>query len=161
MQLIESLNKFRHRSVLRDAATHVDESGVIIVSSKTYLIQLLRNFEWKQLFWKERDAALASMRFFVIGHGLYEKALHPYIGMTGKGIIFDVNDTFFRLSLPDQLQYVDSMLERFLLKSLSSNADLTPIPLLGYPGWTEENAQEAYYDNKKYFRDRRKFDSIV
>lgn len=155
MILIESLNKVKHRSELRDAATHIDESGVIVVSSKKHLIQLLRNFEWKQLFWNERDATLASMRFFVIGHGLYEKSLRPYIGMTGKGLLFDVNDTFFRLNLPDQLQYVDSMLERFILKSLSSNSDLTPIPLLGYPGWTEENTQEAYYDNKKYFRDRR------
>ncbi len=153
-QLIESLNKVKHRSALRDAVTHFDESGVIVVSSEKTLIQLLKNFEWKQLFWQERKAVLSSMRFFVFGHGLYEKALNPYIGMTGKGIIIDVDDIFFKRDVSEQLQFIDRMLESFLLESLSTNADLTPIPLLGYPDWTKDNTYEAYYENNKYFRDR-------
>ena len=159
-QLRESLNKAKYRGVLRDAATHIDESGVIVVSSQKTLIQLLRNFEWKQLFWRKREAVLSSMRFFVFGHGLYEKALNPYIGMTGKGIIFNVDGAFIEQTLLDQLQSIDLLLEPFLLESLSSSSDLTPIPLLGYPGWTESNNNEAYYENKKYFRDRNKSDSI-
>jgi hypothetical protein len=156
-QLIESINKTKHRSILRDAVTHIDESGVIVVSSKKTLIQLLRNFEWKHLFWREREAVLSSMRFFVFGHGLYEKALNPYIGMTGKGIVFIVDEAFFKQALLDQLQSIDLLLEPFLLESLSSSSDLTPIPLLGYPGWAESNNKEAYYENKKYFRDRNRF----
>lgn len=157
-QLFESLNGVKHRSVLRDAATLFDESGVVVVSSKKILVRLLRNFEWKQLFWREREAVLSSMRFFIFGHALYEKALNPYIGMTGKGIILHVDEVFFDQTLSDQLQSVDLMLEPFLLQTLSSNSDLTPIPLLGYPGWIENNNNEAYYENKKYFRDRRKSD---
>lgn len=159
-QLLESLNKAKYRSVLRDAATHIDESGVIVVSSKKTLIQLLRDFEWKQLFWRKREAVLSSMRFFIFGHGLYEKALNPYIGMTGKGIIFNVNEAFLEQTLLDQLQSIDLMLEPFLLESLLSSSGLAPIPFLGYPGWAEGNNNEIYYENKKYFRDRHKPDSI-
>ncbi len=160
-QLFESVNKIKQRSVLRDAATLFDESGVVVVSSQKILIQLLRNFEWKQLFWREREAVLSSMRFFVFGHGLYEKALNPYTGMTGKGIVFNVDEAFLDQTLLDQFQSIDLMLTSFLLKSLSSNADLTPIPLLGYPGWAEDNSKETYYENKKYFRDRHQSDSTV
>ena len=159
-QLFESSNRIKCRSALRDAATLFDESGVIVVSSQEALIQLLKNFEWKQLFWRERDAVLSSMRFFIFGHGLYEKALNPYTGMTGKGIIFKVDETFFDQTLLNQLQSIDLMLEPFLLQTLLSSSDLTPIPLLGYPGWTEDNSNETYYENKKYFRSRHKFKRI-
>lgn len=159
-QLFESSNRIKYRSALRDAATLFDESGVVVVSSQETLIRLLKNFEWKQLFWRERDAVLSSMRFFVFGHGLYEKALNPYTGMTGKGIIFKVDEAFFDQTLLNQLQSIDLMLEPFLLRTLLSSSDLTPIPLLGYPGWIEDNSNETYYENKKYFRSRHKFKRI-
>lgn len=159
-QLFESSSRIKYRSALRDAATLFDESGVIVVSSQETLIRLLKNFEWKQLFWRERDAVLSSMRFFVFGHGLYEKALNPYTGMTGKGIIFKVDEAFFDQTLLNQLQSIDLMLEPFLLRTLLSSSDLTPIPLLGYPGWIEDNSNETYYENKKYFRSRHKFKRI-
>ena len=159
-QLFELLNKIKRRCALRDAATLFDESGIIVVNSEKILIQLLSNFEWKELFWWQRKTVLSSMRFFVFGHGLFEKALNPYVGMTGKGIILNVKETFFAQTLLNQLHSIDSILESFLLQALSSSSDLTPVPLLGYPGWTEDNNSELYYENKKYFRDRHKSDQV-
>lgn len=155
-QQIESSNNTPNRCGLRDAATLFDESGVIVVSDQSSLTRLLLDFEWKSLFWQQRDAVLQSMRFFVFGHGLYEKALNPYTGMTGKGIVFDVDQAFFARSLPDQLSILDTMLASFLSSAQLSSAQLTPVPVLGYPGWIGENQHEAYYDNKQYFRDRRR-----
>lgn len=155
-QLFELLNGVKQRSTLRDAATLFDESGVIVVSSEKTLIQLLQDFDWKKLFWQQRTAVLSSMRFFVFGHGLYEKALNPYVGMTGKGILFNVKEAFFTQDLSNQLHTIDLMLEPFLLQVLSSSVDLVPVPVLGYPGWSEDNDIEIYYENKKYFRDRHK-----
>lgn len=160
-QLAELSNKDKNRCGLRDAATLFDESGVIVISSQTALIQLIKDFEWKELFWRQRSAVLSSMRFFIFGHGLYEKALDPYTGMTGKAIIFEVCQTFFAQALPDQLVAIDSMLESFLLHTLSSSADLAPVPLLGYPGWVEDNDNETYYENKKYFRERHKLNPMI
>ena len=155
-QLVELSNQDRNRCKLRDAATLLDESGVIVVCSQAALIQLIKDFEWKELFWLQRKAVLSSMRFFVFGHGLYEKALSPYTGMTGKAVIFNVPETFFAQDLPAQLCAIDVMLELYLLQTLSSSSDLVPVPLLGYPGWIGDNDNEVYYENKQYFRDRPK-----
>lgn len=155
-QLVELSNQDRNRCKLRDAATLFDESGVIVVCSQAALIQLIKNFEWKELFWLQRKAVLSSMRFFVFGHGLYEKALSPYTGMTGKAVIFNVPETFFAQDLPAQLCAIDVMLELCLLQTLSSSSDLVPVPLLGYPDWIGDNNNEIYYENKQYFRDRPK-----
>ncbi|UJP00043.1 MAG: DUF3025 domain-containing protein [Nitrosomonas sp.] len=155
-QLVELSNQDRNRCKLRDAATLFDESGVIVACSQAALIQLIRDFEWKELFWRQRKAVLSSMRFFVFGHGLYEKALNPYAGMTGKAVIFNVPEVFFAQDLPAQLCAIDAMLELYLLQTLSSSSDLVPVPLLGYPGWIGDNDNELYYENKQYFRDRPK-----
>ena len=160
-QLTELSNKDKNRCRLRDAATLFDESGMIVISSQISLTQLIKDFEWKELFWQQRSAMLSSMRFFIFGHGLYEKALDPYVGMTGKAIILQVNETFFAQALPAQLAAIDLMLEPFLLQTLSSSSDLAPIPLLGYPGWTKDNNNETYYGNKKYFRERRKPNQMI
>ncbi|MXS81692.1 DUF3025 domain-containing protein [Nitrosomonas oligotropha] len=155
-QLVELSNQEPNRCKLRDAATLLDESGVIVVCSQAALIQLIKDFEWKELFWRQRKTVLSSMRFFVFGHGLYEKALNPYTGMTGKAVIFNVPETFFAQNLPAQLCAIDAMLELYLLQTLSSSSDLVPVPLLGYPGWIGDNNNEPYYENKQYFRDRPK-----
>lgn len=150
----EFAQKIRQRSPLRDAATIFDESGVIVVSSNTRLITLLQAFRWEELFWQERTRVLSDMRFYVFGHGLYEKALNPYVGMTGKGICFEVADTFFTQSINEQLSEIDGQLKQRLLKGFSSNVDLTPVPLLGYPDWDKNNNDLTYYQNKNYFRIR-------
>lgn len=145
----------RVRSPLRDIATHIDESGVIVVSSSIDLIELLKNFEWKTLFWEQRASVLRQMKFFLFGHGLYEKALCPYVGMTGKGILFHVSQTFFRQSVINQVAMIDIWLDNFLLRKHFTLTDLVPVPVLGYPGWASDNADSSYYDNQSYFRQRK------
>lgn len=145
-------NNQKQRSLLRDAATLFDESGVVVVSSHRDLFALLKNHEWKQLFWEQRKAVLSSMRFFVFGHGLYEKALNPYIGMTGKGVMIHVEQGFLKQAVTDQIVAVDGMLEKIWLREKFVSSDLTPIPILGYPAWSSDNCNSAFYDNKQYFR---------
>ncbi len=145
-------HKKMQRGPLRDAATLFDESGVVVISSDVLLIELLESFEWKELFWQQRAAVLTSMKFFVFGHGLYEKALNPYLGMTGKGIIFKVEAECFDQPTPTQLVMVDMMLEKFLSQYLHTTSNLVPVPVLGYPGWSTDNMDSSYYDNQRYFR---------
>ncbi len=145
-------NEQKQRSKLRDAATLFDESGVIVVCSQKDLFVLLKNHEWKQLFWEQRKAVLSSMRFFVFGHGLYEKVLNPYIGITGKSVMIHVEKAFFQQELCDQIVAVDNMLEKIWLREKFLSADLTPVPILGYPAWFSDNCNGMFYDNKQYFR---------
>lgn len=145
-------NQTEKRGPLRDAATLFDESGVIVLSSRSEWITLLQQHAWKTVFWRHRASIRASMRFTLFGHALYEKMRDPYVGLTGKGVFFQVEEAFLQQPLTDQLQMIDHWLADFLLHTLSSTADLSPIPVLGYPGWTDANADSSYYDNQRYFR---------
>lgn len=146
--------KDSQRGVVRDTNTLLDESGVLVACSDPYLAGLLRDFQWKELFWQRRAEVQSCMGFYLFGHGLYEKALHPYVGMTGQGLILPVDESFFTRTVVQQMSYLDDLLTDYLLSAMHcrSTRELTPVPLLGVPGWAVENEQAEYYDNTNYFR---------
>ena len=145
---------FGGRGSTRDTSTLLDESGVIVVCADAELARLLRDFQWKELFWVRREQVRSSMGFYLFGHGLYEKALRTYIGMTGQGLLLAAEPEFFNWALERQLEYLDGRLSAYLSdrQHLTSTRELTPVPLLGIPGWAAENECAVYYDNKDYFR---------
>lgn len=145
------------RGVVRDTNTLLDESGVIVVSADAELADLLRNFRWKELFWQHRARVRSSMGFYLFGHGLYEKTLQPYIGMTGQGLLLPVEQAFFEWPLAQQLVHLDELLASYLLapEHCRSTRELTPVPLLGIPGWSAGNERAEFYDNTNYFRPSR------
>lgn len=138
----------------RDALTLFDESGVAVVCANDDLAELLREHRWKELFWERREEVRNQMKFFVFGHSLHEKALQPYIGFTGKGLLLKVDADFLARSGQEQL--LDGMIaRRFIGDTPPTTRDFTPIPLLGVPGWWPGNEDAAFYDNTAYFRARR------
>jgi hypothetical protein len=146
------------RTATADALTLFDESGVIVASTDAALLALLRSFAWKELFWRKRAEAVKRMRFVVFGHGLYQQALDPFVGMTGKALLLHVAEDFVASPVEEQLAHLD---ER-AAEEISCNTrflgthELAPLPILGVPGWTPENALPAYYDNTDYFRSGRR-----
>ena len=145
------------RGAVRDAITLLDESGVIVPYADAELANLLRNFQWKELFWQQRIQVQTSMGFFLFGHGLYEKALKPYVGMTGQGLLLPVEQTFFGWPLAQQMAHLDNLLLDYVSapEHCRSTRELSPVPLLGVPGWAAENESATYYDNTTYFRSGR------
>lgn len=143
-----------NRGRLQDAMTLFDEGGVVVASCEDDLLRDLRAFRWKKLFWAQRERVGRAMRFFVFGHALYEKALHPFDGITGRGILFRVDAEFCALPLAAQLAQMDERLECMLLDDnvIRTPRDLAPVPILGVPGWFPSNEHESYYDNARYFR---------
>jgi Protein of unknown function (DUF3025) len=101
---------------------------------------------------------IASMKFFLFGHAIYEKALHPFTGVTGRAVIFSVDADFFAGALEQRLQMLDEKLADYLSNPQQFNrtAELAPVPVLGVPGWNAENERESYYENEAYFRAGRK-----
>lgn len=142
------------RGAVRDTNTLLDESGVVIPYANEQLAALLRDFKWKELFWERREEAQQSMGFCLFGHGLYEKALNPYVGMTGQGLLLQVEKDFFGWPLARRLKHLDGLLADYLdaPEHCRSTRELTPVPLLGVPGWAAENGDASYYDNTGYFR---------
>ena len=145
------------RGAVRDTNTLFDESGVIVACADVELATLLRNFQWKELFWSRRAQVQAGMGFYLFGHGLYEKTLRPYIGMTGQGLLLPVEQEFFTLTTEQQMGQLDGLLSDYLSapEHCRSTRELDPVPLLGVPGWAAENEDAAYYDNTHYFRSGR------
>jgi hypothetical protein len=145
------------RGALRDANTLLDESGVIVVYTDETLATLLRDFSWKELFWQQREQVQHSMGFYLFGHGLYEKSLNPYIGMTGQGILLKVEANFFKQTLTQQLEHLDIRLADHLIhaENHGDTTQFSPVPLLGIPGWSSKNKIENYYENTAYFRPKR------
>lgn len=155
------------RGAVRDVNTLLDESGVILPyadnETGAELASLLRDFKWKELFWQHREqvrpqSSRQAMGFYIFGHGLYEKALQPYVGMTGQGLLLAVEPAFFGWPLAQRQAYLDELLASHLAgaENCRNTRDLSPVPLLGVPGWTADNENEAYYDNTDYFRPGRR-----
>lgn len=142
----------------RDALTLFDEDGIVILSSDPALLELVRNFRWKELFWGRRAQVREKMRFFLFGHALYQKAMNPFIGMTGKGILLVVPPAFFDGPLRSQVAEADRRVASYLMdgRRLGKGRDLAPLPVLGVPGWWPGSENEDFYDDTGYFRPGRR-----
>lgn len=147
----------RERSTPRDVLTLFDEGGIIVTSSDESLLDLIRRFEWKTLFVDRRAEVMASMRFYLFGHSMLEKALDPYVGVTAKAILLPVDDEFVASNHTAQMSHIDHRAAMWLMdeRHLSSSKKFSPLPWLGVPGWWKENESPAFYDNAQYFRSGR------
>ena len=134
----------RARSIPRDVLTMFDESGIIVASEDESLLQLIRDFQWKTLFVARREDVRNKMRFVLVGHGLMEKSLAPFVGLTAKAMLLRV----------DAQSSLDTSAAAWLgtAANLLSTRNLSPLPLLGIPGWDPRNNDPSFYDNTDYFR---------
>lgn len=140
------------RGAARDTATLLDESGVIVAYSDEHLAQCLREFQWHELFWQRREQVQQGMEFYIVGHGLYEKAMRPYVGMTGQGIMLKVTTEFFTWSQANKIEHLDALLAEYVAQHCHHTRELNPVPLLGIPRWWADNEHEVFYRNTTYFR---------
>lgn len=142
------------RGPVRDALTLFDESGVIVISADAELLHMIRGFRWQPLFWERRAEVISSMAFLLFGHALCEKALVPYKGITGRGLLLEVNQDFLALPLAERLTQIDSRVALWISdpQALQHTHELAPLPVLGVPGWCADNEQSAYYEDRDHFR---------
>ena len=129
------------RGRLRDLLTIFDEGGAVVVCADAELVQLLQGMHWKALFWTQRERVRQAMRFVVLGHAVLEQALEPRPGITCKAL----------LGSPDR--DADAHAAHWLAQVTSdaSPRDLAPLPVFGYPGWSESQ-DAAFYEDERYFR---------
>ena len=103
------------------------------------------------------------MRFYVFGHAIYEKALEPYTGVTAKALIVDAAPDLLDAPLDQQLAELDARAAEYFsgAQALASTRTLSPLPILGIPGWEPANAREEYYDDGAQFRPGRSGEPAV
>ena len=145
------------RSPIENMLSLFDEGGAVVVSSDQSLLQLIADFDWKELFWVRRAELEGKLKCITFGHAMYEKGLNPYVGMTANSILLHVDQAFFAKNLSAQLQQVDESLAEIFTQGerYTKPKSLQPFPILGMPGWAADNAKERYYDNHRYFRSGR------
>lgn len=160
-QRIES-GELGRRTPIENMLSLFDEGGVVITSCEPDLLQLIRDFEWKELFWQRRDELKGKFECTTFGHAMYEKALAPYVGMTANAILLLVDENHFAKPMSERLAYIDVQLAEIFTIGEQYNQphDLNPFPILGMPGWHTDNNIEAYYDNTNYFRPGRRARTI-
>jgi hypothetical protein len=151
---IENNEELGRRSPIENMLSLFDEGGAVILCSDESLLQLIKDFKWKELFWQRRDELQEKLKLVTFGHALYEKGLSPYIGMTANCILLHVDEALLQQSKQQQLDYIDTELAQLFIsgENYKKPKDLSPFPLLGLPGWNEGNEIESFYDNENYFR---------
>lgn len=133
------------RGRMRDLLTLLDEGGVIVECADPALVEMMQRFQWKQLFWDSRERVRKSLRLAVIGHGVLEKALEPWPGITckalplGPGPQLDARAADFLAALPPHV----------------TPGVLPVVPIYGYPDWHPQNGRADFYDDTRYFRPSR------
>jgi hypothetical protein len=147
----------RQRSPARDALTLFDEGGVAVACSSDELLRLIEDFRWKELFWTRREALLRHATFAGFGHGMYEQALEPFIGMVAKTVFLPVDEGFAALPPHARIERIDALLAAHFADAarFASPKAMAPLPLLGIPGWHPRTGEEAFYDDPSYFRGKR------
>lgn len=134
--LAQSATERQRRGTLRDRLTLLDESGVLVAASDQGLLNLLQGRQWLELFWHARANVIQGMRFMVVGHGLLEKCLNPFPGMTGKCLLMNTG----KIS-PEMLD-----MEASAILVNAQALELPPLPLQGIPGWSDNNKLDTYLD---------------
>lgn len=144
------------RTPQRDFATLLDESGMLIAYRDGGLVELLRKRAWRELLWSRRTDVARDMRFFVVGHALYQKAQTPYPGITAHALAMPADDALFVCPFEQALSQIDAAAAELIdvNNATFSSKRLTPLPVFGIPGWHANQGPEFYADTR-YFRPAR------
>jgi hypothetical protein len=143
------------RGKQRDALTLFDESGVIVVSSVKENLDALAGRDWNFVFRENASAWSDEIKVFVPGHALLEKFPRPYKSLTAHALLMRLDDSLLEHPRATLLRMLDEMLaERLLAGSiLDSPASLSPLPLMGIPGWwTPQEQNDDFYADRQVFR---------
>lgn len=145
------------RGGVRDAMTHFDECGAVVVAEDAELLDLLAAFRWRELFVERRPQVLAGLRVFIFGHATYEALLAPFRGLTAKCVLRPVAPGWLAQPAAAQLAAIDDWLAAdFAAGRHGDPRALQPLPLLGLPGVVADSEDPAYYDDVWQFRPGRR-----
>ncbi|MEN9776232.1 MAG: hypothetical protein RL322_3302 [Pseudomonadota bacterium] len=148
------------RGWVRDQVTLFDESGVVLVTRERGLADALRRADWLDLFGTRRASWSGSARVWVVGHALHEKLIQPYKALCGRVLVLDGDPDASRETVD---QAASEALSRALSGDLEPDAKaegprraaLPVMPLMGLPGWCDDNEDPAFYQDPLVFRPRR------
>jgi hypothetical protein len=138
----------------RDAATLLDESGLLVACADASLVALWRARSWRALFWDRRADVLCTLRVVALGHGLLAKLRRPYRALAAHALVLPVPAA----ALPEDPVALAVALDGVAAAWLTDHAaaltpgDLLPLPVAALPGWDGENLGGRLFDDATVFR---------
>jgi hypothetical protein len=141
------------RGKLRDAATIFDENAALLIARDKDLVDALRAHRWREVFMTRRTAFQHDCEVWLFGHALIEKLVSPYKAITAHAWAVIADDAFFALPPREKQAWIDASATRQLAYGLATSA-FTPLPVLGIPGWWD-NQDDLFYDDATVFRPKR------
>ena len=135
------------RGPVRDAATLIDESGLLLAASEETCAALMR-LDWTFLFDAQRARWGRDWMPFAFGHALIEKLLTPYKGLTAVVVCLPLANA--------SLARMDRAVAQWVREAALAPPLLSHLPVLGIPGWWPANEAPGFYADTAVFRERRR-----
>jgi hypothetical protein len=139
------------RSRGRDAATLLDESGLILVCGDPDLDRLLRERAWRALFDDRRSAVMRMMQPYAIGHGMLVKLLAPFRAVTARTLVLAIDPRTLPPGAAGRAR-VDAAAARAIGDRALRPEMLPPLPVAALPGWDSEALGARLFDDPSVFR---------
>lgn len=147
------------RGPLRDAITLFDENAALFVTRDAGIARNLRDGRWQQLFIGDRARFASDARILLFGHALLHKLITPYKAICAHAWIVIVSDAQWR-QMRDGDQPAIAAIDAMVAAQLKAESiagtltprSLTPLPVLGIPGWWPPNDEPAFYNDAAVFR---------
>ena len=136
------------RGAVRDAATLIDESAVLLHCPAPEVAAALVEHDWQRLLidWRLRwGRDIFALPF---GHALLEKLAGPFKAITACVVPLSTATD------------ADAAAATFIARGDLAPPLLPHLPVLGIPGWCAENADPRFYDDPRVFRPRRRDPSL-
>jgi len=139
------------RSRARDAATLLDESGLVLVCADSDLVRLLRDHAWRELFCARHAEVTRATCPFAVGHGLLAKLRAPYRAITAKTLIVALDPATLPAGGVGRA-IVDAAAARAIAGPAFRPEWLLPLPVSALPGWDTEGLGERLFEDPAVFR---------
>lgn len=131
------------RGPVRDAATLIDESGLLLASDDAEVFAALARHDWRRLLvdWRQRwGRDIVALAF---GHALLDKLAGPFKSITACVVPIALAGDH------------DAAAARFIERADLAPPLLAHLPVLGIPGWWPANETPSFYDDPAVFRPAR------
>jgi len=138
------------RDRARDAATLLDESGLVLGCDDASLPPLLAAHAWRRLFVERAEDVRRHLRPVVLGHGLMDKLRAPFRALTATVLFVPFGAG--ALPEPDDVAALDAGAAACVAGTVLTPASLHPLPVAALQGWDAERLGARLFDDASVFR---------
>ena len=136
------------RGAVRDAATLIDESGLLLACDDGTVFELLARRQWRALLIERRARWHIDLVPLAFGHALLEKLAGPYKAITAAVVAVPRGG--------GRIESIDAAAAAFVHRPDLAPPRLAHLPVLGIPGWCADNEDVRFYDDERVFRPLRR-----